>query len=829
MAKVRIFEAAKQHGFEVQDLMDALVGQGVKVRSHLSPVEEEEISRALASLGGTRSEAAPGEPGGDGAAAPKTVVRKRKKVEAPVPEALEPAPEVSPPLLAEPTLPEATAEAPPELPEGADSHAAPAPSPTELERARGDEQPSRVNEAAESAPVEQAEAPSKPADAPPASSQAAQKEEYRLKVVRFIHPEERPPPAATPPAYPMSKQEREARKAEKKSKKGKKGRDREPLVEARRAPQKTQITVPKAIKRRIRISEVITVSELAKRMGVKAPEVIKKLISLGVLATINQSLDSDTAALVAEEFGYEIENVVVGEVEMLSLHEDRPEDLSHRPPVVTVMGHVDHGKTSLLDAIRQARVAAGEAGGITQHIGAYEVETSRGPLVFLDTPGHEAFTAMRARGAQVTDIVVLVVAADDGVMPQTVEAIDHARAADVPIIVAVNKMDKADADPDRVKRELTEHGLVPEEWGGQTIAIPVSAKKRTGIEELLEMIALQSEVMELKANPDKPALGVVIEARLDRGRGPVATVLVQEGTLRAGDIVLAGGHYGKVRALINDQGKRIKQAGPSVPAEITGLTGVPTAGENFVVVENERTAKEIAGRRVEKAREEEMAQARRITLADFQTRIAEGEAKELPIIIKADVQGSVEALSRALEKLSTGEVRVKVIHGAVGGITETDVNLASASNAIIVGFNIRPEAKAAAMAEQVGVDVRLYTIIYDATDDVKKAMEGLLAPTLQEKVLGRAEVRQIFRVPKIGTVAGCRVTQGVVQRSAKLRVLRDSVIIYEGQLASLKHFKDDVREVREGMECGLSVQNYPDLKEGDVLEFYVVEEIQRTL
>ncbi|MBI5440137.1 MAG: translation initiation factor IF-2 [Deltaproteobacteria bacterium] len=822
MAKVRVFEAAKQHGLEVQDLMNALMTQGVKVRSHLSPVEDEEVLRAVSILGGIRPGA--GELEGDAEAAQRPIVRRRKKVEAPPPpeaelpvepvtEELAPVPASAAPSEPAPVLVPIEEPPVPAEPLPPVEMTLPEPPTTEVTAAAEPEKAAPVAPPAEEAP-------------------AAPREEFRgLKVVRFIHPEDRPAPLApvAPTVYPMSKQEREARKAEKKGKKGKKTRDREPVAEARRAPQKTLITVPKAIKRRIRISEVITVSELARRMGVKAPELIKKLISLGILATINQTLDSETASLVADEFGYEIENVVVGEEEMLSRKEDRPEDLAGRPPVVTVMGHVDHGKTSLLDAIRQARVAAGEAGGITQHIGAYEVETSRGPLVFLDTPGHEAFTAMRARGAQVTDIVVLVVAADDGVMPQTVEAVDHARAANVPIIVAINKMDKSDADPDRVRRELTDHGLVPEEWGGQTMFLPVSAKKKTGIEELLEMIALQAEVMELKANPDKPALGVVIEARLDRGRGPVATVLVQEGTLKAGDVVLAGSYYGRVRALTNDQGKRIKQAGPSIPVELTGMNGVPTAGENFVVVESERTAKEVAGRRVDKAREEEMAQARKITLADFQAKIAEGEVKELPLVIKADVQGSVEAVSRAMEKLSTGEVRVKVIHGAVGGITETDVNLASASNAIVVGFNVRPEAKAATLAEQVGVDIRLYTIIYDATDDVKKAMEGLLAPTMQEKVLGRAEVRQIFRVPKIGTVAGCRVTQGVVQRSARLRLLRDSVVVYEGQLASLKHFKDDVREVKEGLECGLSVQNYADLKEGDVLEFYMVEEVQRTL
>ncbi|MHB8766841.1 MAG: translation initiation factor IF-2 [Deferrisomatales bacterium] len=627
----------------------------------------------------------------------------------------------------------------------------------------------------------------------------------------------------------MSKQEREARKAEKKAKKKKGVRREEVRPDGRRAPQKTQITVPKAIKRKIRVSEVITVSDLSQRMGVKATELIKKFMVLGVLVTINQTIDADTAALVASEFGYEIEPIEMAETEMLARAEDKPEDLVLRPPVVTVMGHVDHGKTSLLDALRETRVAAGEAGGITQHIGAYEVETSRGKVVFLDTPGHEAFTALRARGAKVTDITVLVVAAEDGIMPQTVEAIHHSRAAGVPIIVAINKMDKPDADPDRVKRGLAEHGLAPEDWGGDTICVPVSARKKTGLDTLVEMIALQAEMLELRANPNKAALGTVVEARVDRGRGVVATVLVQEGTLRVGDVLLAGQHYGRIRALINDQGKRVKEAGPSIPVEVTGMSGVPAAGEAFVVLDSERTAKEIASRRLEKAREEEMAKARRVSLADLHTRMAEGEARELPIIIKADVQGSVEALAQALEKISTKEVKVKVIHGAVGGITENDINLATASDAIVVGFNVRPESKAAALASQTGVDVRLYNVIYDATDDVKKALEGLLAPSIEERVLGRAEVRQIFKVPKAGTVAGCMVIQGVVQRNAKLRLLRDSVVVYQGELASLKRFKDDAKEVREGFDCGLSIQNYNDVKEGDVLEFYVLDQVVRTL
>lgn len=812
MPKVRVFEAAKESGHEVQDLLAALVKLGVKVRSHLSPVDEADIQKALESLGGAakaaRKDAEPSEPA-EAAAGSKPVVRRRRKAAEAEEGAMEPEPVAEAPApveLVEPPAAEVSVE-----------EAAP-----EAESPAAEPVPGEAEPVAETAPA--------PADTKEPVEPA--KDEFGLKVVRFIHPppDDKAAAAAAAPVYHMNKQEREASRAARKSKK-KKGRREAPTArpELLRAPQRTQITVPKASKRRIRISEVIALSDLSQRMGVKATELIKKLMSLGVLATINQTVDSDTAALVASEFGYEVENVAVAEEEFLARKEDRPEDLEHRPPVVTVMGHVDHGKTSLLDAIRKTRVASGEAGGITQHIGAYAVETSRGPLVFLDTPGHEAFTALRARGAKLTDITVLVVAADDGIMPQTVEAIDHSKAAKVPIIVAVNKMDKPEADLDRVKRGLTEHGLVPEDWGGDVICVPVSAKKGTGLDQLLEMIALQAEIMELTANPKRPARGTVIEARIDRGRGPVATVLVQEGTLKLGDILLAGANSGRIRSLTNDQGKRVKEAGPSMPVEVTGLDGVPTAGEAFLVVDSERAAREVAGRRAEKTRDEEMAKARKVTLADLHTRIAEGEIKELPVIVKADVQGSVEALTQALEKIATSEVKIRVIHGAVGGITENDVNLASASEAIIVGFNVRPEAKAASLADQTHVDVRLYNVIYDATDDLRKALAGLLAPTQQERVLGRAEVRQTFKIPKAGTVAGCYVTQGLVQRNAKLRLLRDNVVIYTGELASLKRFKDDVREVREGFECGLSIQNYNDVKEGDVLEFFVVEEIERTL
>ena len=814
MAKIRVFEAAKQHGLDAQVLLATLAELGVKVRSHLTPVDETELEKALGKLGAGKGQADEAE----AAPAPRAVVRRRRKK-------AEPEAPAEPPSPAE--APEAPgAEVPPLAGEAGAEAAEPEPAPEDqppLEAAGGEPAPAEPGEA-EPAPEPEAAAEPEEAEKKPS------KEEFKLKVVRFVH---HLPEAATtpPPAYQMTKEEREATKAARKVQKRRKGRREEqrPGRKKRTAPQPPSTVAPRAEKRRIRIGEVITVSDLSQRMGVKATELIKQLMSLGVLATINQTIDVDTAALVAAEFGYEVESIAVGEEELLAQAEDRPEELVSRSPVVTVMGHVDHGKTSLLDAIRETRVAAREAGGITQHIGAYQVDTSRGRVVFLDTPGHEAFTALRARGAQVTDITVLVVAADDGIMPQTIEAIDHSKAAGVPIIVAINKMDKPDADPDRVKRQLTEHGLVPEEWGGDVICVPVSAKAKTGIGELLEMIALQAEMMELKANPNKPARGVVIEARVDRGRGPVATVLVQEGTLRVGDVILAGDRYGRIRALINDQGKRVKEAGPSTPVEVLGLGGVPTAGEPFTVVENERVAKQIATRRHEKLRQEEMVKARRVSLEDLQAQIAEGEVQELALIVKADVQGSVEALTQALEQLSNEEVRVRVIHGAVGGITENDVNLASASKAIIIGFQVRPESKASALAEQTGVDIRLYNVIYEAIDDVKSAIEGMLAPTVEERMLGRAEVRQLFRVPKVGTVAGCYVIEGVVQRSARVRLIRDNVVVYEGEVGSLKRFKEDVREVREGLECGISIQNYNDLKVGDIIEFYVEEEVARTL
>ena len=602
-----------------------------------------------------------------------------------------------------------------------------------------------------------------------------------------------------------------------------------------KAVKKTEVTISKAIKRIIRISDVITVGELAKRMGVKANDLIKELMRQGTMVTINHPLDFETAALLANEFNYEVENVAFDEETVLEHAGSRAgetessEDLQVRPPVVTIMGHVDHGKTSLLDAIRATNVTEGEAGGITQHIGAYDVELDGKKVAFLDTPGHEAFTAMRARGAKSTDIVVLVVAADDGVMPQTKEAINHAKAAEVPILVAINKIDKPDANPDKVKQELTEFGMLPEEWGGETIYVEVSAKQRTNIDQLLEMILLQAEVMDLKANPNKRAKGVIVEARLDRGRGPVATVLVQEGTLRVGDPIVTGVHFGRVRTMVDDRGGRVEAAGPSCPVEVTGLSGVPEAGDSFHSVEDEKTAKEVAQHRAQKVREAELAKTSKISLEQLYARIKEGDVKELKIIIKGDVQGSVEAVKDSLLKLSTDACRLIVIHTGVGGIIESDITLASASDAIVLGFNVRPEPKAAAMAESEGVDIRLYNIIYDAVADIRDAMEGLLAPTLREKYLGRAEVRDTFVVSKVGTIAGCYVVDGKIVRGASVRLVRDNVVVWEGRMSSLKRFKDDVREVANNYECGIGLENYNDVKIGDVIEAFEIESIKTSL
>ncbi|HHW92434.1 MAG TPA: translation initiation factor IF-2 [Firmicutes bacterium] len=579
----------------------------------------------------------------------------------------------------------------------------------------------------------------------------------------------------------------------------------------------------------VELPDSLTVKELAEKLGQVPKNLVKKLMDMGVMAALNQEIDYETARVVAEKLGIETKpaqleqdtDTVSSEIE-----EDDPASLRPRSPVVTVMGHVDHGKTSLLDAIRETKVTAGEAGGITQHIGASVVEYQGKEIVFLDTPGHEAFTAMRARGAQVTDIAVLVVAADDGVMPQTVEAINHARAAEVPIIVALNKMDRPNAQPDRVKQQLTEYGLMVEEWGGDTICVPVSALKKEGIDELLEMILLVAEVSELKANPDRLALGTIIEARLDKGRGPVATVLVQRGTLRVGDPIIAGTAWGRVRAMMNDRGVTVKEAGPSTPVEVLGFSEVPQAGDIMRAMDDDKAAKQLAKERQDERREQELAKTARISLDDLYDRIQEGEIKELNIIIKADVQGSVEALKQSMEKLSNEKVHLNVIHGGAGAITESDVMLAAASNAVIIGFNVRPEPTAKKEAEREEVDIRLYRVIYEALEDMEAAMKGMLEPEYREVILGQVEVRATFKVPKVGTIAGSYVLEGKVVNGSQVRLIRDGVVIYEGKIDSLKRFKEDVREVASGYECGIGLQNFNDIKEGDILEIYTVEEVR---
>lgn len=600
----------------------------------------------------------------------------------------------------------------------------------------------------------------------------------------------------------------------------------------RRQPkqQQPQQPVQKELPEKITFYESLTVAELAKKLNREPSEIIKKLFMLGVMATINQSLDKDAIELVCADYGVEVEEEVRIDKTDLNVYfeeEDPEEALVERPPVVTIMGHVDHGKTTTLDAIRHTRVTEAEAGGITQHIGAYQVDINGKKITFLDTPGHEAFTTMRARGAQITDIVVIVVAADDGVMPQTVEAINHAKAANVPIIVAVNKIDKPTANPDRVMQELTEYGLIPEDWGGDTIFVPISALKGEGIDQLLEMILLVAEVSELKANPNRRAIGTVIEARLDKGRGSVATLLVQNGTLRVGDPIVVGNTFGRVRAMVNDLGRRVKEATPATPVEITGLHEVPQAGDRFVVFEDEKTAREIGEARVQMALQASRAQKSRLTLDNLFEQMSQGDMKELNLIIKADVQGSVEALASSFMKIDVEGVKVKIIHTGVGAITESDISLAAASNAIVIGFNVRPDVNAKRAAEQEGVEIRLHRIIYKAIEEIEAAMKGMLDPEYEEKIIGQAEVRQTIKISKVGTIAGSYVTDGKVTRDAGVRVIRNGIVIYEGELASLKRFKDDVKEVVKGFECGMQIKNFNDIKEGDIIEAFVMEEIVR--
>ncbi len=580
----------------------------------------------------------------------------------------------------------------------------------------------------------------------------------------------------------------------------------------------------------IELGETIVIKDLAEKLKRNPVEVIKTLIFQGVMANMNQEIDFNTAEKVIEEYGAMavLKEEKAGNLEEADIVEEEIEEdkLEKRPPIVTIMGHVDHGKTSLLDAIKHSKVTATEAGGITQHIGAYTVDVNGEKITFLDTPGHEAFTAMRARGAQITDIVILVVAADDGIMPQTVEAINHCKAAEVPMIIAINKMDKPDATPDRVKQELTEHGLLSEDWGGDTICVPVSAHTKEGLDTLLEMVVLTSEMQELTADSNRRAKGTVIEAKLDKGRGPVASLLVQNGTLRTGDSIIVGTTYGRIRAMLDDKGKKIKEAGPSIPVEILGLSEVPAAGDRFTVVKDEKTARIMADSRKEKIRQENFQASHRVSMENLYSQIQEGKVKELSVIVKADVQGSVEAIKQSIEKLSTDNVKVRVIHGAVGAITETDVTLAYASNAIIIGFNVRPDNNAIAAGERDNVEIRTYRIIYDALDDIKSAMIGMLEPEYKEVVLGRVEIRQVYKISNVGTIAGCYVLNGKITRHSSVRVLRENIVIFESTLASLKRFKDDVKEAAAGYECGLSIERFNDIKEGDIIEAYIMEEVK---
>ncbi|MGE7841801.1 translation initiation factor IF-2 [Lysinibacillus sp. NPDC093712] len=603
----------------------------------------------------------------------------------------------------------------------------------------------------------------------------------------------------------------------------------------RRHPKTHQPSIPmkqKELPEKITFVESLSVAELAKKLYREPSEIIKKLFMLGVMATINQELDKDAIELICADYGVEVEEEIRVDITDLETHFEQTEEvneaeLSERPPVVTIMGHVDHGKTTLLDSIRHTKVTAGEAGGITQHIGAYQVTEGDKKITFLDTPGHAAFTTMRARGAKVTDLTILVVAADDGVMPQTVEAINHAKAAEVPIIVAVNKMDKPSANPDRVMQELTEHGLVPEAWGGETIFVPISALKGEGIDTLLEMVLLVAEVGELKANPDRLALGTVIEAQLDKGRGSVATLLVQDGTLKVGDPIVVGHAYGRVRAMVNDKGRRVKEAGPSTPVEITGLNDVPQAGDRFVVFEDEKTARQVGETRAMTAIQAQRSEKQRVTLDNLFEQMSQGEMKELNLIVKADVQGTVEAMAASLMKIDVEGVNVKIIHTGAGAITESDISLAAASNAIVIGFNVRPDINAKRAAEEEGVDIRLHRVIYKVIEEIEQAMKGMLDPEFEEKIIGQAEVRQTIKVSKVGTIAGSYVTEGKVTRDSGVRVIRDNVVIFEGELDTLKRFKDEVKEVARGYECGITITNFNDIKEGDIIEAYIMEEIKR--
>ncbi len=821
--KIRVYELAKELGLSSKEVTERLAKGGFSVTSASSSVDEGR-ARAALSKGAPPKEKGPKRvTKAEVPAKAKPAQRVKEVVETklspeptvapkPTPPPAKPAPDVRPKAKAIPAEEKARKKpvVPPPVPEEKGTVTAkPAPAPAPPRREIPPPAPKRE---APPAPRVHPERPRVDAarPAPPVAGKPAPVAEKRPPIT------EKKPPVAPKPA-PVA--ERPTPAAAKPT-----------VVPPGAPPRPPEVTPPVSppAPKVVKIPETITLKELCEKLATSPSEIIKKLMKMGIMATVNQNLSPDLIKRVAATLGFDVEMARVEEVEEAAAEVEDPTQLRFRPPVVTVMGHVDHGKTSLLDAIRKTNVIAEEVGGITQHIGAYEVELPPDPgtkfpggrVVFLDTPGHEAFTAMRARGAHVTDVVVLVVAADDGVMPQTIEAINHAKDAKVPILVAINKIDKPGADPNRVKQQLSEHGLIPEEWGGQTIFVEVSAKKRTGIEHLLEMLLLQAEIMELKANPFKPAKGLAIEAKLDRGRGAVATVLVQQGTLKVGDVFVVGNIHGRVRALINDKGRKVQEVGPSTPVEVLGLSGVPSAGDTLAVVADERKARQVALVRRQQQRDTTFAAQRRLTLEDLHRRIKEGEVKELRLLLKGDVQGSIEPLRESLERLSAPEVQLKVIHAAVGGISESDVMLASASNAIILGFTVRPDPKAQRLAEMTGVEIRLYNVIYDAVAEIKEAMEGMLELQFVERPMGRAEVRATFGVPRFGTVAGCFVSEGKVLRDAAVRLVRDGRVVHQGKIASLRRFKEDVREVQNGYECGIGLLNFSDIKVGDVIEAY---------
>jgi len=806
---MRVFELARELQVSNQEIIAKLRELGYDVTNHMSSVDDGQARKLKQAFGPNKDAAKDVQE----ERVKKTVIRRRvvRRKKKPADDARQADDEKATPTAADEaskakeTPPETATEAPAPEPKVAEPQQAEAPA----DEAPHDEQPD-----AEAAQAEQEQGGARIVDKidPPPSTEAKQEREAPRRPRRRI---------VAKRMYRPSKAEEKKLAKIRKSRQKKKGGA---------APE----SIPtKAEKRKIRIEETITVGDLAKSMGVKASDIIKKFIDMGMMVTINQAVDPDTAGVIASEYNYEIEHVGFQEEEFLPADqtEDRPEDMQSRSPVVTVMGHVDHGKTSILDKLRETRVAAGEAGGITQHIGAYQVDLSGGTITFIDTPGHEAFTAMRARGAEVTDVVILVVAADDGVKPQTVEAVEHAKAADVPIVVAINKCDLPDAEPERIRQQLSEHGLIPEEWGGETFFIEVSATTGEGLDKLLESVLLQAEILELQANPDTSASGVVIESQLDKGRGPVATVVLKSGTLKTGDIVVSGTSYGRVRALVDDTGKQRKSVGPSGAVEILGLNGVPPAGEQFFVVDNEKIARQITENRDRKAREREMHAQSKISLENIYERIQEGEVHELPIVLKADVQGSLEAVRQALEKLTEDEteVRVRIVAASVGGISENDINLAAASGAITIGFNTRPDGKATRMAQQHGVEISVYNIIYDLVEDVRKALQGMLQPEQKETSLGWAKVLETFPIKGIGTVAGCVVESGKVERGKKVRLVRDGQVLYDGEVANLRRYQDDVNEVAAGQECGILLEKFNKVKVDDELEIYDVIELERVL